>query len=161
MTPCSRGRVVLTVSPTTTNQEVLAVSAILHTFLRAANIHILKITSTVYKPIWRLLHVAKCDRLIKTMASKPLRRVMLLMTPWGMIQMYLLPHYIHHIWGHSKSPSLFYHLKTPRAGLRMKFCEVVDSLNSLPKNAWKKSEEEREYLRGMLERAMIMGFILT
>ena len=104
MTPCSRGRVVLTVSPTTTNQEVLAVSAILHTFLRAANIHILKITSTVYKPIWRLLHVAKCDRLIKTMASKPLRRVMLLMTPWGMIQMYLLPHYIHHIWGHSKAP---------------------------------------------------------
>lgn len=73
--------------------------------------------------------------------------------------MYLLPRYIHHIWGHFKSPSSFYHLKTPKAGLRMKFCEVPDSLNSLPNNARKKSDEERgEYLRGMLKRAMIMGY---
>ena len=41
----------------------------------------------------------------------------------------------------------------------MKFCEVPDSLNSLPNNARKKSDEERgEYLRGMLKRAMIMGY---
>lgn len=60
----------------------------------------------------------------------------------------------HGVLGHFESPSLLPHVKIAKTGLRIKYREVVYSLNSLTENYWKKSDEGREeYLGYALKNA--------
>ena len=129
--PLLLGRILQTDSPTPTNRQVLAVWAILYTLLRAADIHVLQITTTAQNlpedfcmvpSIWWLIR-KKC---LQGLGDSVSYDVDADVSCCG----------YHNLWGHFKGPSWLPHLKTPKAGLRIQGCEVVDNSNSLAKNSW-------------------------
>lgn len=118
--------------------------------------HVMKITSSAYKSIWRLPHVAKCLQTHwEETSSTSLWQVILLIILEALTQTHVLPITYPTMFGGAVKA-----LHDPliselwRQVLELKAVRWPIASNTLPKNWWKKSDKDRgDYLRSVLKRA--------